>query len=144
MAAEWPYHITDQAKALHLAIEPDCPWKNEANCSLRRTIQLVLDEQERWLSAQRKNVDFLVENLGRKMVLHVSDGRSIGETAETFRAAREVLTLIAEAEGDEMARAWIIGMNPHLGDESPILALKEGRALEVFRAARAYLNGQWT
>lgn len=144
MAADWPYHITDQVKALHLAVEPECPWRNEENCSLKRTIRLVLEKQETWFAAQRENVDFLVENLGGKLVLHLSDGRPLGATAEIFRSAREVFSLIAEAEGEQIARAWMIGMNPHLNDESPLLALKEGRAAEAIRAARAYLNGQWT
>lgn len=144
MAAEWPYHITDQVKALHLAMEPDCQWRNDSNCSLYRTVGMVLAKQEKWVEAQRENVDFLSVRLGPKVVLYMSDGRSLGETAELFRAGREVFEMISAAEGDDVARAWMIGMNPHLDDESPILTLQQKRCAEVLRAGRSYLAGQWT
>lgn len=37
-------------------------------------------------------------------------------------------------------RAWFMGMNPQLGDESPIEALREGRVRDVMAAARAFVN----
>jgi hypothetical protein len=55
-----------------------------------------------------------------------------------------VFQLIAAREGEPLARAWMLGMNPHLGDENPILVIRDGRTREVEGAARAYLDGVWT
>jgi hypothetical protein len=44
-------------------------------------------------------------------------------------------------ESDHTIRAWFIGMNPQLDDESPIEAVLSGRHKEVLAAARAFLAG---
>jgi hypothetical protein len=55
--------------------------------------------------------------------------------------AVQVFQQIADREGEATARAWMIGMNPHLDDQAPILALRDGRSSDVMVAARAYLEG---
>src|SRR5881396_733428 len=37
----------------------------------------------------------------------------------------------------EAARAWLFGLNPHLGDRRPIDLVRAGRAEELLRAIRA-------
>ncbi|TRW45647.1 hypothetical protein FJ693_08650 [Georgenia yuyongxinii] len=63
---------------------------------------------------------------------------------ERLRAAHRTWTLIAEAEGDDVARAWFIGTNPVLDDTSPVMALRQGRADDVDAAARAFVRGTWS
>ncbi|MFE9448337.1 hypothetical protein [Streptomyces sp. NPDC006739] len=65
-------------------------------------------------------------------------------TPEQQADAVQVFRLIADRETEAIARAWMIGQNPHLGDQPPILAIRDGRAHDVEGAARAYLDGMWT
>jgi len=51
------------------------------------------------------------------------------------RDAYRIVQQIADREGSAIARAWMIGMNPHLD---------EGRGRDTEAAAHAYLNGPWT
>jgi uncharacterized protein (DUF2384 family) len=41
----------------------------------------------------------------------------------------------------EAARAWLLGVNPHLGDRRPIDLIRDGRAEELMRAIRAERAG---
>jgi hypothetical protein len=63
-----------------------------------------------------------------------------GETARRLREAFQVATLLELAESAQTARAWLIGMNPHLDDRAPaaVLATPDGGE-RVMRAARAFL-----
>ncbi|MET0886145.1 MAG: hypothetical protein ABWX92_06810 [Mycetocola sp.] len=70
-------------------------------------------------------------------------------TGETEPAAREedllrdafqITQILSEVEPDEVIRAWFMGMNPQLGDESPVEALREGRVRDAMAAARAFVN----
>ena len=49
---------------------------------------------------------------------------------------------IAEAEGPDVARAWFICGNTLLGEDTPVSAIREDRALEVTVAVRALIEGQ--
>lgn len=64
-------------------------------------------------------------------------------TPKQQQTAAQIIQQLADREDQHTARAWMIGMNPHLDDQAPILAIAEGRADEVRAAARAYLNGVW-
>jgi hypothetical protein len=44
-------------------------------------------------------------------------------------------------ESDHTIRAWFMGTNPQLDDESPLEAVREGRNREVLAAARAFVTG---
>jgi len=58
-----------------------------------------------------------------------------------LRAALQVFVLLQSEENAHTARAWLIGMNPQLGDEAPAHALREGRLKDVLAAAKAYIAG---
>lgn len=57
-----------------------------------------------------------------------------------LRDAFQIVELLSEVEPDEVIRAWFMGMNPQLGDESPVETLREGRVRDVMAAARAFVN----
>lgn len=59
---------------------------------------------------------------------------------DLLRDAFQIVQVLGEVEPDEVIRAWFMGMNPQLGDESPIEALREGRARDAMAAARAFVN----
>lgn len=48
--------------------------------------------------------------------------------------------LVAEAEGEHVARMWFIGANPWLGNDSPIDAIREDRFKDVGNAAAAMID----
>lgn len=98
---------------------------------------------------------YLEEVLGRKLVATLADVKdpkavtrwASGERAprtgaeERLRAAYQIFRLLLTAESPHTVRAWFIGLNPQLDDESPILAIQEGRFQEAMVAARAYIAG---
>ncbi|MDR6144105.1 hypothetical protein QE375_003659 [Microbacterium foliorum] len=51
---------------------------------------------------------------------------------------------VSAIEGVDVARAWFIGGNPWLGDDSPIAAIREGRFEEVANAARACVDDSFS
>ena len=59
---------------------------------------------------------------------------------DLLRDAFQITQLLSEVEPDEVIRAWFMGMNPQLGDESPVEALREGRVRDAMAAARAFVN----
>ena len=59
---------------------------------------------------------------------------------DLLRDAFQITHLLSEVESNEVIRAWFMGMNAQLGDESPVEALREGRVREVMAAARAFVN----
>jgi hypothetical protein len=91
--------------------------------------------------------------LGTKLVARivgVNDSKTITRWAKGERAPRDdneqrlrdtylVFRTLTEAESQYTIRAWFVGLNPVLGDESPAMALREGRTREVLLAAKAFL-----
>lgn len=59
---------------------------------------------------------------------------------QLLRDTFQVVELLTSAESPEVARAWFMGMNPQLDDESPAEVLSTGRARDVMAAARAFIN----
>ena len=49
--------------------------------------------------------------------------------------------LISTSDSDSVARAWFIGSNPRLDEESPVMAIREGRGDDAHRAAVAFVDG---
>jgi hypothetical protein len=98
--------------------------------------------------------EYLDEVLGRKLVATlagVKDQKAVARWAsgersprtgaeERLRAAYQIFRLL-NAEAPHTVRAWFIGLNPQLDDESPIIVIQEGRLREAMVAARAYLAG---
>jgi hypothetical protein len=58
-----------------------------------------------------------------------------------LREAYQVFQLVQSVESPHTVRAWFIGLNPQLDDESPAEALAEDRFREVMAAARAFVTG---
>jgi len=54
--------------------------------------------------------------------------------------AHRVWIAIADAESDAIARAWFLGGNPFLGEDTPITAIREDRHKEVAQALTAFLE----
>jgi hypothetical protein len=59
--------------------------------------------------------------------------------AERLRFAYDQWQLLA-AQGADRARAWFIRDTPALGDESPVMAIHDGRFGDVRNAASAFLE----
>jgi len=99
---------------------------------------------------------FLQDALGQKLVafmVGVEDPKTVGRWAsekrlpqdsgaeQKLRAAYQVFRLLATQESPYTVRAWFVGLNPQLDDESPATAIREGRVRDVIVAARAFLAG---
>jgi hypothetical protein len=61
------------------------------------------------------------------------------ESERRLRTAYEVMTLLLRFDGPGTVRAWFIGMNPHLADDSPADAIHEGRFQETLSAAKSFV-----
>lgn len=59
---------------------------------------------------------------------------------QRLRDTLQIMTLLTTTDAVSVARAWFMGMNPQLNDETPAEALADGRAREVLGAARAFIN----
>jgi hypothetical protein len=99
---------------------------------------------------------FLQEALGQKLVAYmvgVEDPKTVGRWAaekrlpqdpaaeRRLRAAYQTFQLLATQESPHTVRAWFVGLNPQLDDESPATAIRENRVRDVMVAARAFLAG---
>ena len=78
-----------------------------------------------------------------KMVTRWASGQSKPgtERERRLRAAYQVFQLLLEVEDEHVARAWFIGMNPQLEDETPSDCLRAGQTKDVMTAARAFISG---
>ena len=54
--------------------------------------------------------------------------------------AHRVWSQIAPEETEHVARAWFIGANPFLDEDTPLTAIREDRARPVVAAAAAFLE----
>jgi hypothetical protein len=52
--------------------------------------------------------------------------------------------MLAEAEGEHVARAWFIGANPWLEYDTPITAIREDRFRETGKATQAVLDDSFS
>ena len=98
---------------------------------------------------------FLQENLGQRLVAFladVADPKTVGKWASSqqkprheaelrLRAAFQIFHLLQNEESPHTVRAWFIGMNPQLDDESPAQAIREDRVRDALVAAKAYVAG---
>lgn len=97
---------------------------------------------------------FLAGAFGQKLVAYmagVDDAKTVSRwTAGThaprdenelrLRVAYQVFHLLQEQESPHTIRAWFVGINPQLNDESPASAIREDRHKDVVVAARAFLS----
>jgi hypothetical protein len=98
---------------------------------------------------------FLQETYSQRLTAHIAgieDPKQVGrwckeqstpryDSEERLRTAYQVFKLIEGGENFHIARAWMIGMNPQLDDDSPLQAIADARFKDVMAAARAYLRG---
>lgn len=59
----------------------------------------------------------------------------------TVRNTYQIYTLLSAVEGDHTIRAWFMGMNPQLEEDSPSEALADDRFRDVMAAAKAFVTG---
>ena len=100
-------------------------------------------------------VKFLDEVLTKKLVAYMCDvkeaktvarwangeNRPNASTEERLRAIYTVFEMLQAEESPHTVRAWFIGLNPQLDDESPARAMREGRTKDVLVAAKAWVAG---
>ena len=98
---------------------------------------------------------YLQETLGQKLVAYmagVADPKRVGRWAQgvqapradaerRLRAAFQIFHLLIAEDSAHVVRAWFIGMNPQLGDDSPAEAIHDGRLKEALAAAKAFVSG---
>jgi hypothetical protein len=98
---------------------------------------------------------YLQEVLGQKLTAHiagVSDPRTVSRWIKGDRdprpdsearivAAFQTFQLLLTEEAPQTVRAWFLGLNPQLGDQSPVEALRDGEYRATLGAAKAFLAG---
>lgn len=63
------------------------------------------------------------------------------EAQRRLLAAHRVWSMISTTENHSVARSWFIGANPRLGEESPVMELRNGNIAGVMSAAQAFIEG---
>lgn len=102
---------------------------------------------------------FLQAHLGQRPTAYLSglkDAKTVGQwgagkviprdpAALRLRHAYQAVRLLAEAFGDETAKAWLFGINSQLDGEAPAFVLRHATLPEevspVIRAARSFAEG---
>ena len=110
------------------------------------------------------NLDFadlvsrLAEAIGRKLIAYVAgvkDVRAVerwiggaqpyGDVESRLRLTFQVVRTLLDHDSPQVIQAWLMGVNPELGDRVPLRLLREGDlavvAPEVLAAARAFIAG---
>ncbi len=100
-------------------------------------------------------VGYMQEVLGQKLVAYiagVSDPRTVGRWAagerapraeheQRLRCAYQTFQLLLAEESPHTVRAWFLGLNPQLDDQSPAQSIRDGAFRDVLVAAKAFLAG---
>jgi hypothetical protein len=124
---------------------------------------LSSDVKNRAAAAHRKQIEFdiadiaqfLQETLGQKLVAFIADAndpKTVGQwikrahkprqdAEERLRMTFQIFHLLQNEESPHTVRAWLIGMNPQLDDESPAEVIHAGRLRDAWVAAKAYVSG---
>lgn len=66
-----------------------------------------------------------------------------GDQQQRLRRAHLVNQLLLTKDSQALIRAWLIGMNPLLGERSPASMLRDGRSDDVLVAAESHLRTGW-
>lgn len=118
----------------------------------------VRSEQAHQRTVEFEVVDiarFLQETLGPKLVAFIAgttDPKAVGrwargervprlEAERRLRTAFQIFHLLQTEESPHTVRAWLVGINPQLDNESPAEAIREGRLKDAVVAAEAYIAG---
>jgi hypothetical protein len=103
-------------------------------------------------------VSRLADAIGRKLTAYVAgvkDVRAVerwisgsqpyGEVESRLRLTFQVVRTLLDHDSPQVIQAWLMGVNPELGDRVPLRLLREGDlvvvAPEVLAAARAFIAG---
>ncbi|MCK8468742.1 hypothetical protein M0722_16220 [Microbacterium sp. KSW4-16] len=62
------------------------------------------------------------------------------QTSNRLTFAHRQWSLLCAADGENVARQWFIGGNPHLAEATPITAIREGLHAEVADAVEAFIT----
>lgn len=79
----------------------------------------------------------------RKVISEVSenlDEAFSDEQKKRINVMYEIWNKVSNSEGDDIARAWFIGANPWLNEDSAISAIREDRFSQVRAAAQAMVD----
>lgn len=63
------------------------------------------------------------------------------DATRRLQFAHRQWTLLATADGEQVARQWFIGGNPHLNENTPITAIREDRHGDVASAVESFIAG---
>jgi len=108
----------------------------------------------------RVNIHALVselnQNLGSPVVQAITGTKDRGMPAQwgrpdgpeprqqvtaRLRLGYRVWKLLCDAEGKDVALAWMVGSNPRLNEQTPVTVIRELNAAQVIGAAEAFING---
>jgi hypothetical protein len=99
---------------------------------------------------------YLQDLLSRRLVAYivgVKDAKTVSrwsngevkevrqESEERLRTAYQIAQLLVQFDSPRIIKAWFIGLNPQLGDESPATTIREGKLKDALAAARAFVAG---
>ncbi len=125
-------------------------------------VPAVSDELERWQRAHRQAMEVpvnelagsLQELLTRQLTTHIAgvkDGKTVTrwvkgeitdirniEVEQRLRTAYEIARILLVSEQPATVKAWFIGLNPLLSDNSPVDAIGAGQLKEAIVAAKAF------
>lgn len=65
------------------------------------------------------------------------------EVDARLRLGYRVWRTLEMAEGKQVALAWLMGANPHLDEELPVLYVQQERTRDVIGAAEAFVNDRY-
>lgn len=88
---------------------------------------------------------YLKENVGPTLTAFMANSRSLDvelneETNKRLRLAWFVFDILSIEEDADIARQWLIGANPRLGDEPPALCIREYERDKVLAAMFAFME----
>ena len=103
-------------------------------------------------------VSSLADSIGRKLTAYVAgvkDTRAVdrwidgkepyGKAESRLRLTFQVVRTLLDHDPPKVVQAWLMGVNPELGDRVPLRLLREGDrasiAPEVLAAARTFISG---
>jgi hypothetical protein len=121
----------------------DIPTRTTRDAAHRATVQVTVTDLVQALTSKlgTRLICFVVDK-DKSTISRWKQGTPLPlEASQALRSIYQVFRLLESSESDHTIRAWFIGMNPQLDDDSPIEAVQSGRHKEVLAAARAFLAG---
>jgi len=75
----------------------------------------------------------------------IAGGQFYGDAEERLRFGYQVVRMLSDYDRPSVVQAWLLGINPELGDRAPIKLMREYPVAEiapqVLGAARAFVAG---